>query len=594
VKRISTRFALLMAAAAVVPLLAYGAASLYSLDQGTRETVKEGSRNVARRSAAQIHLYILSTIRMLSSLAAELENTGLQPWQQERILQNYALRRAEFAELTLTDETGATIVSSRIGKPTATIPGSDSTSIEGVLMSSFSTDDDLLPSALIGIRIGDTASHHWLLARVSLEELWRMVDGIKVGDRGFALVVTGEGRLIAHGEPESKSLVARQDVDMRAHPLLAAAGDGGSKTGEDDDWAEYPDWALERIGGPRPGMLLGVKADVKDLGWTVIVERPSAEAFAVPILQRQRLIIAIAIALCLMLSVGYFFGRSFIDPILRLTRGTRALAEGHLEERVVVNTKDELGQLGNAFNNMADRLVELQEDVRKKERQAMFGRVSIGLVHDLSTPIQNIGNACKMITMLFDDLEYRETFKRTVDRELSQIKRMLEDLRNFAKPTPLEKTPLDVNKLIAEVVESMQATAEGSSLVLEAALCSGPLYIEGDRYALNRVYSNLIKNAFQATPSQGRVTVRTTHQDSHATVEVSDTGSGIAPERLATIFDDFVTTKRRGLGLGLAISKRIVEQLDGTIIVASEVGRGTTFTMRVPLTQARTERLAAS
>jgi signal transduction histidine kinase len=140
----------------------------------------------------------------------------------------------------------------------------------------------------------------------------------------------------------------------------------------------------------------------------------------------------------------------------------------------------------------------------------------------------------------------------------------------------------------------MQATAEGSSLVLEAALCSGPLYIEGDRYALNRVYSNLIKNAFQATPSQGRVTVRTTHQDSHATVEVSDTGSGIAPERLATIFDDFVTTKRRGLGLGLAISKRIVEQLDGTIIVASEVGRGTTFTMRFPLTQARTERLAAS
>ena len=119
-----------------------------------------------------------------------------------------------------------------------------------------------------------------------------------------------------------------------------------------------------------------------------------------------------------MLSIGYFWGRSFIDPILRLTRGTRALAEGHLEERVAVDSKDELGQLGTAFNNMADKLVELQDDVRKKERQAMFGRVSIGLVHDLSTPIQNVGNACKMITMLFDDLEYRETFKRTVEREL--------------------------------------------------------------------------------------------------------------------------------------------------------------------------------
>jgi signal transduction histidine kinase len=390
--------------------------------------------------------------------------------------------------------------------------------------------------------------------------------------------------------------VARQNLDMRTHPLLAGryATPAQDADADGEDSAEYEDWAFDRIGGRREGTLLGVMAPVKSLDWTVIVERPTAEAYAVPLQQQRRLIAAIAIALLLMLTVGYFFGRSFIDPILRLTRGTRALAEGHLEERVEVTSKDELGQLGNAFNNMADRLVELQEDVRKKERQAMFGRVSIGLVHDLSTPIQNIGNACKMITMLFDDLEYRETFKRTVDRELTQIKRMLEDLRNFAKPTPLEKVPLDLNKLLAEVAESMQTTAETSGLTLETALCFGPLYIQGDRYALTRVYGNLIKNAFQATPPQGRVSVRSMRQDGHAVVEVADTGSGIPAERLATIFDDFVTTKRRGLGLGLAISKRMVEQLGGAISVTSEVGRGTTFTMRFPATEARPEQLAAS
>ncbi|HEX5107224.1 MAG TPA: HAMP domain-containing sensor histidine kinase, partial [Vicinamibacterales bacterium] len=328
--------------------------------------------------------------------------------------------------------------------------------------------------------------------------------------------------------------------------------------------------------------------------WTVVVEQPTSEAYAIPQRLQQQLVVAITLALFVMLSIGYFWGRSFIDPILRLTRGTRALAEGHLEERVAVDSKDELGQLGAAFNNMADRLVELQEDVKKKERQAMFGRVSIGLVHDLSTPIQNIGNACKMITMLFDDLEYRETFKRTVDRELVLIKRMLEDLRNVAKPVPLEKFPLDLNKVLSEVAESMLGSAQSSGLTLETALCLGPLYIEGDRYALNRVYGNLLKNAFQATPPQGKVTVRTTRQDDQAVVDVSDTGSGIPPERLATIFDDFVTTKKRGLGLGLAISKKIVEQLGGTITVASEVGRGTTFTMRFQLTQARPEQLAVS
>jgi nitrogen fixation/metabolism regulation signal transduction histidine kinase len=166
----------------------------------------------------------------------------------------------------------------------------------------------------------------------------------------------------------------------------------------------------------------------------VIVEQPQSEAFAIPIRLQWQLGVAILVALMVMIAVGYAFGYRFIDPILALTRGTRALAEGKLDERVKVESKDEIGQLGLAFNNMADKLVELQEDVRKKERQALFGRISIGLVHDLSHPIQNIGNSCKLIVKMFDDLEYRENFNRTVERELAQVKRVLDDLRNIARP----------------------------------------------------------------------------------------------------------------------------------------------------------------
>jgi signal transduction histidine kinase len=294
-----------------------------------------------------------------------------------------------------------------------------------------------------------------------------------------------------------------------------------------------------------------------------------------------------------MLTVGYVWGRSFINPILRLTRGTKALAEGRLDERVVVQSKDELGQLGVAFNNMADRLVELQEDVRKKERQAIFGRIAVGLVHDLSHPIQNIGNSCKLIVKMFDDLEYRQSFRTTVERELAQVKRVLDDLRNIARPLPLESFPIDVNKALADLAESMQSTADSSGLTLDTELLLGPLYIEGDLFAMNRVYRNLIINAFQATPPRGRIVIRTMRQDGQAVVEVADTGCGIPPDRLDTIFEDFATTKRRGLGLGLAISKKIVEQLGGTIQVTSEVGLGTTFTLRFPLTKARPSQLAA-
>jgi len=581
VKKISTRFALLMAAAAVLPLLAYGAVSILSVRSGAQQAVIDGNLNVARRVAEQIELYVTSSVKILNAVSADLQQTGLQRWQQDRILKNFVLDFPEFAELTLLDETGMPVVSSRLGTPTTDIPGSDSVNVAGALMSRFTVDDDLLPTAVVAVRLTQGEGGGWLLGRLNLEELWRMVDRIRVGSNGYALVVTNEGRLLAHGNPDAKSRVARGD-NLKDHPLVGKVRNAAISP-QGSAWEQYGD--VQRM--------LGVAANVRDLGWTVVVEQPVNEAFAIPLSLQKQLVIAIVVALGAMMLVGYFWGRSFINPILALTRGTRALAAGRLEERVAIQSADELGQLGDAFNNMADRLVELQEDVRKKERQAMFGRIAIGLVHDLSHPIQNIGNSCKLIVKMFDDQEYRESFKRTVERELAQVKRVLDDLRNVARPLPLEKFPLDVNKALAELVESMQTTAETAGLTLDTDLVFGPLYIEGDLFALNRVYRNLITNAFQATPPRGRVSVRTLRQNEQAIIEIADTGTGIPPERLETIFDDFVTTKRRGLGLGLAISKKVVEQLGGTISVASEVGLGSTFTVHFPLTKARPSQLAA-
>lgn len=578
-KRISTRFALLMAAAAVLPLLAYGAVSILSLRSGAQQTVILGNQNVARQVAEQIDLYVTGSVRIIKALAADLQQTGLERWQQDRILKNFVLQFAEFQELTLLGDNGRAIVSSRLGIPTVSVPGSESVNVDGALMSRFALDDDLLPTAIVAVRLAEGG---WLVGRLNLEAMWRMVDRIRVGEAGYALVVTSEGQLLAHGDPDAKSRVARGDSFVD-HPLVVRLrpGSGGAQIAS----AQYDD--------ERRGPTLGVAARLSALGWTVLVEQPVTEAFAIPIRMQWQLGIAITVALLAMLAAGYVWGHRFIDPILALTRGTRALAEGRLDERVAVDSTDEIGQLGLAFNNMADRLVELQEDVRKKERQAMFGRIAIGLVHDLSHPIQNIGNSCKLIVKMFDDIDYRESFKRTVERELAQVKRVLDDLRNVARPLPLERFPLDINKAIAELVESMQTTAESAGLTVEAELVFGPLYVEGDLFALNRVYRNLLMNAMQATPPHGRVVIRTLRQHDQAIIEVADTGCGIPAERLETIFDDFVTTKRRGLGLGLAISKKVVEQLGGAIAVTSQVGLGSTFTLRFPLTKARPSKLAA-
>ncbi len=582
IRHIAARFALLLAAAALFPLAVYGVVSILSLQRGTRETVVAGDLNVATRAAEEIRRYVSTNAELLKALAADLQDTGLEPWQQDRILKNYILQFREFHEITLFDESGAPLASSRVGPPRVRIPAASPVTLGGVSMSSLRVDEDLLPTATFAVHLTRlNRPSGWLVGEFSLEQMWRMVDQIRIGDHGFALVVDPDGRLIAHGNPDRKALVA-QEQQVLDNPLIrasrAADGQPVSREYDGDD-------------GPR---MLGVAARIAPLGWTVIVEQPTAEAYATATQLRHELITAMLMVLVVMIGIGYLSGRSFIRPIHALKRGTEAVAAGRLDARVAIDGEDEFAALGAAFNQMADRLVELQEDVKRQERQATFGRIAAGLVHDLSHPIQNIGNSARLMVHEQVDAESREMFQRTIERELATLKRFLDDLRNLVRPKPIERFPFDVNVSVGEILESMQPEGERNGIAVESAFAEGPLVVRGHRFALGRVYRNLITNAIQATQPGGRVLVSTARAGECIDIEVSDTGAGIAPERLAHIFDDFVTTKRRGLGLGLAISRRIVEQLGGTILVQSEVGRGTTFTVRLPADDSGSASAAAS
>jgi signal transduction histidine kinase len=205
----------------------------------------------------------------------------------------------------------------------------------------------------------------------------------------------------------------------------------------------------------------------------------------------------------------------------------------------------------------------------------MFGRVAAGLVHDLSHPFMNIQNNCRLILLMHADADYREMFKGMIEREFAHIKRVFEDLRNIARPMPMARFPLDVNKLLVDVAESMRSSAESVGVSLELDLADEPVFVEGDVFALSRVTRNLLINAIEATPPQGAIAMTSEVVDGRVRMRVVDTGCGIPPERVATLFEDLATTKRQGLGLGLAISKKIVDQLGGTISVTSAPGQGT-------------------
>ena len=568
-RTITTRFAMLVATAAVAPLLVSGIVSLNMLRTGTRQSAVEVAVRVAAEASDHIQEYVNGNVKLLRLLATDVRILALDADDQREILADSVLDFPEFRELTLFDSGGRAIASSRLGSPRTSVP--PAADAQPVVITPIEIDDDLLPKASLAVQITRfDRPVAWLVGELSLEALWRLVDEIRIGQRGFTLLVDRHGTLIAHGNPDEKARVALGE-HLRDHPLVRRLM---ADPATPDSWTEYASDAGV--------MQLAAAAPLPDLGWTVVVEQPAEEAYALTTRFERQLLRAIGLALIGTIALGALWGRSFLQPIFTLIRGTQALAAGQLDERVRINRDDEFQRLGEAFNTMADRLVSLQQDAVRQERHAMLGRVAAGLAHDLAHPIQNIGNSCKLILRISEDPDYRETFKRTVDREFTVIRRVLDDLRNVARPLPLERFAFDANRTMADTAAALATEAEAKAVELALDLAADPLTIEGDPIALGRVIRNLATNAVQATPGGGTVTLRTRSAGAAVRLEVEDTGCGIARDRLDVVFDDFVTTKRRGLGLGLAIAKRITEQLGGRISVESVEGRGSTFAVEFP------------
>jgi signal transduction histidine kinase len=569
-KTIRARLAVLVATAAIAPLLAYGVVSLQLLRSATNVSVTEEAETAAEHAAAEIDQYLAHNIDLLTAVASDLQYADLTRDQQERILRNYIQEFTAYSELTLFDGSGTPRASTRLLEPTLVLGDERPVAERRPHIAPIRIDAAQLPSTEISLLLTHAGPPvAYLVGRLSLEELWRVVDRVRVGGRGHAVLVDENGRLLAHGDPAMRASLARGE-DLLWHPLIHAKP-GATLTG------------VERYTTDKGVEMLGVARPVGGRGWRIIVEQRAVEAFALSTRLERFLVMTVVTGLGLTLFIAVIWGRSFVRPLDALMRGTRSLAEGRLQDRVAIAGRDEFTELGRAFNSMADRLVALQAEAVRQERQATFGRIAAGLVHDLAHPIQNIGNNCRLMLQLYEDAQYRQDFRRMIDREFPAIRRLLEDLRNLARPIPLERFPVDVARLLQETTERINPIAAQAGLTVTMSPSStAALAIEGDLFALGRVLQNLLQNALQATPPNGRVWLAMRELDGRAVIEVGDTGCGIAAERLPHVFDDYVTTKRRGLGLGLAISRRIVEQLGGTIALTSEVGKGSVFTLSFP------------
>ncbi len=287
-------------------------------------------------------------------------------------------------------------------------------------------------------------------------------------------------------------------------------------------------------------------------------------------------------------------------PIVRLRSGLKAVAAGRFERMIPVDSRDEIGELVQTFNEMQEQLAESRRKLAQQERQLAWREMARQVAHEIKNPLTPMKLSVQHLRRAFEGEEgavkkrdkFADLFGRittTLIEQIDTLARIANEFHSFARMPSRIVERLDLNAVIEEAVALMQ---EESDIVIHTDLCNDKLMLDGDREELRRDFINLIKNSIQAIPNEekGRIRVRTRLDEPEdgsrwAHCEVSDNGTGVEADVRDKIFEPNFSTKTSGTGLGLAIVKKSVEEHRGEIGFDTVLGDGSTFWIRLPLAE---------
>lgn len=298
------------------------------------------------------------------------------------------------------------------------------------------------------------------------------------------------------------------------------------------------------------------------------------------------------------LMIYWLVGRIVLQPVRRIAAVTRKVAEGDLSQKVDVRTSDEIGKLGESFNDMMQKLADAQRQLLQANKLASVGRLAAGVAHEINNPLTGVLTYSSFLlkragkdSELKDDLE-------VIVRETKRCREIVKGLLDFSRQSVSERHPVPVNDIVHDACRIVKNPLSTQKTAIVLNLGENLPLIHADASRMQQVLVNLLVNAGDAMPEEkgGTITVTTDLLEDAGLgsapeapreavrIRVADTGSGIERKDLDKIFEPFFSTKgTRGNGLGLAIVWGIIEGHGGRLTVDSEVGKGTTFTILVPV-----------
>ena len=283
--------------------------------------------------------------------------------------------------------------------------------------------------------------------------------------------------------------------------------------------------------------------------------------------------------------MAYIAGSYLTRPMRSLVIGAQEIGKGNFGYKIEPgSTGDEIQILSDAFNQMSHSLKEkekLEKQLLQSDKLATIGQLAAGVAHEINNPLGNISLYTQMLLKKTGDENTKEKLT-LINDETNRAAQIVKGLLDFARQSELKLTHIDINKEIEKVLSIMAPQLKEIKVITEF----DPVpHILADSSQIQQVIMNLLKNSIQSITKKGVIMIKTATKNDYVEIDISDNGCGIPEEDLNKIFDPFFTTKEmgKGTGLGLSISYGIIKRHNGSIEVKSDIGKGTIFTIKLPV-----------
>ena len=286
-------------------------------------------------------------------------------------------------------------------------------------------------------------------------------------------------------------------------------------------------------------------------------------------------------------AIGLSMAERIADPVRRLTRATRRIAQGDFDERIAVRSSDELRRLVDAFNSMAAELKAQRAQLERTHRLEAWAEMARQVAHEIKNPLTPIQLSAEHLQRVHADRgePLGPVLEGCVDSILGQVRLLRQiaaEFSSFASSPIARPAAVDPVQLVRDVVEPYRAGLEGR-IDIQNQVGPGLPPVLVDRTLVTRAIANIVENALHAMPGSGRLLLTSSTRDGFVTIRIADTGLGMDAEALERVFEPYFSTKTTGTGLGLPIARRNIELNGGAIEVESEKGRGTAVTVILPV-----------